>query len=276
MPQSIRGSTVIPTAKPRTRVLFIVNVQNDFFGDGSNPISHADAALAAINRLRSKHWAYVFITGLQRPADHWCVCLGETMSCEHIVFKVSVLPGCSTFSSARPGSILASAAQHSAAGTPVGGAAPLLLGSPDTCVQGSWGAAFHAGLQLHESDVLVTYGYDPGSSGGSTQRASPSHCHSPPVCLDNGPAPTRPRAVSVLCDKARNPSSALQQLRDCEAQEVYFAGLCLDGAVAANALDLRAALPSVDVFVVEDACAASSPAAAAAVSCRRRCRRCHH
>ena len=94
-------------------------------------------------------------------------------------------------------------------------------------------------------------------------------------------------AVSVLSGKSQNPSSALQQLKDCDAQvravilsrgarpfaliharsvvqEVYFAGISLEGAILANVLDLRAALPGVDVFVIEDACTSSSPAASAA------------
>ena len=154
-----------------------------------------------------------------------------------------------------------------------------LLGA-DACVQGSWGAAFDARLLRHETDVLVAYGHDP--TGGDRERAARwrQGGWGAPGCsfkLSMHGPPTLPshRPVSVLGDKARNPASALQQLRDCDPhvrvlvkrvarraalslhdvilppplQEVYFAGLTLEGAVLASALDLRAAMPAVDACV---------------------------
>ena len=55
----------------RVRALFIVNVQNDFFFDGTGPVRGSDAIIPVINRLRARDWTHVFVTGLHRPPDHW-------------------------------------------------------------------------------------------------------------------------------------------------------------------------------------------------------------
>jgi nicotinamidase-related amidase len=80
-----------------------------------------------------------------------------------IVHKVTyIVLSCRSFSSTRPGTVLAGQPPADAALAACAAAAPLLFqAAPDACVQGSWGAALHTGLILHETDVLVTHGHDP-------------------------------------------------------------------------------------------------------------------
>lgn len=91
------------------------------------------------------------------------------------------------------------------------------------------------------------------------------------------PTATSRLTVSIFGDRSRNVASLQYVARELELSELYFAGVALDGSVlevgvrscavvrsvvprflAQSALDARTALSSMDVFVIEDACAATS------------------
>jgi nicotinamidase-related amidase len=106
----------------------LISLQNDFFCDGSCPLPGADAALKAVNELRTKRqFNYVFVVGYHRTSNHM------------------------TFSTNHPGTRLLE-------NVSVGGGTVTMM--PDYCLQGSWGSKFHKDLIVEETDVLVHYGFD--------------------------------------------------------------------------------------------------------------------
>ena len=142
----------------RARALVVTNVQNDFFEDGSMPVPGADAIVPVINRLRKKGWTHVFVTGLHRPPDHWLVYRVNCMACGT---SNALMPArysqLSSFTTNRPASTLGE--------TSIDGVVMV----PDICVQGSWGSAFRAGLSLHETDVVVFYGFEPNVASSACE-----------------------------------------------------------------------------------------------------------
>lgn len=119
------------SAVARTRVLLLLNYQNDHFCGGARPLLSSEVALRAVNALRRR-----------RAFSHVVLC-----SRAHA-------PHHGSFSSCNPGSSIGDAvsAQPGRASRTV---------VPDHCVLGSWGAKFHSGLTLEEADVVFLFDSDP-------------------------------------------------------------------------------------------------------------------
>ena len=109
-----------------THALLIIDVQNDFCPGGALAVSGGDEIVAGINALMDDFDA-VILTQDWHPAGH------------------------SSFASSH------NAAPMSMTQMPYG---PQVLW-PDHCIQGSEGAAFHAGLHVDRADLIVRKGYNP-------------------------------------------------------------------------------------------------------------------
>lgn len=235
------------SSETRRRALFIVNVQvsarqpqrvlsrklwtlnrlftqNDFFHDGATPVPNVDAVLPVLNRLRAKGWTHVFVTLLQRPGDHWCGAgpRGRDQSDVMLLYQSWHFLRCSTFSSNHPGSSLGETVPCARAGGAV-------VVEPDACVQGSWGAALRRGLVAHESDVVVHYGFEPNSTSRECALGPERACGAAPRLPP--PSYLARLLVSIFGDRSRNVSSLQYAARELGLNELYLAGISLDGAV---------------------------------------------
>jgi nicotinamidase/pyrazinamidase len=117
-------------------VLLVVDVQNDFCPGGALAVPDGDAVVPVINRL-GRNFAHVVLTQDWHPAGH------------------------SSFASAHPG--------HASLTTiemPYG--SQILW--PDHCVQGTNGAALHAGLDLPRAELVLRKGYHSGIDSYSAFR----------------------------------------------------------------------------------------------------------
>jgi len=108
-----------------THALIVIDVQNDFCPDGSLAVAGGDEIVSGINSLMDD-FPVVILTQDWHPAGH------------------------SSFASTH------SAEAFSLLDMPYG---PQVLW-PDHCIQGSNGAAFHAGLNTH-ADLIIRKGYNP-------------------------------------------------------------------------------------------------------------------
>lgn len=111
-----------------SKALIVVDVQNDFCPGGALAVERGDEIVEGINDLMDQ-FAAVILTQDWHPADH------------------------SSFAANHPG-----AAPFGLIDMPYG---PQVLW-PSHCVQGSHGAAFHAGLNTTGADLILRKGYRAG------------------------------------------------------------------------------------------------------------------
>src|SRR6056297_3860367 len=112
---------------PARQALIVIDMQNDFCPGGALAVPGGDGIVAGINALMEGFGA-VILTQDWHPAGH------------------------SSFASSHAGK-----APFEVTGMPYG---PQVLW-PDHCVQGTPGAAFHAGLDTDRADMIVRKGYNP-------------------------------------------------------------------------------------------------------------------
>lgn len=179
---------MIPTAQD---VLLVVDVQHDFVPGGALAVPDGAAVVPLVNRLAAR-FEHVVLTQDWHPAGHL------------------------SFASSHPGRQPFEAI-------------PLPYGSqilwPEHCVQGTPGAALHAGLAVPHAELIIRKGYDRTVDSYSAFREA------------NG------RATGLA-----------GYLRERGLSRVFVAGLALDFCVAFSACDGRAA--DFPVTVIEDACRA--------------------
>lgn len=111
-----------------TEALIVIDVQNDFCPGGALAVADGDAVVPAINALMGD-FAVKVLTQDWHPATH------------------------ASFAANHPG-----AAAFSTTEMPYG---PQVLW-PTHCVQGTEGAAFHAGLETDAADLVIRKGFRPG------------------------------------------------------------------------------------------------------------------
>lgn len=110
-----------------TDVLLVVDVQNDFCGEGALAVPDGDAVVQIINRL-STAFDHVILTQDWHP------------------------PGHASFASSHPGrKPFDTITLHYGAQTLW----------PDHCVQGTHGAEFHSGLRLNKAELVLRKGFRP-------------------------------------------------------------------------------------------------------------------
>lgn len=182
---------------PHRHALVVVDVQNDFcpatpLGGGNLAVADGHAIVPLINRL-ARDFENIVVTQDWHPPGH--------------VSFASSHPGTSPFETV-----------------------DLAYGKqvlwPDHCIQGSHGAALHAGLELDRAQLIIRKGY---------------HAH------------TDSYSAFLEADRA-TPTGLDGYLRSRGIQHVVCVGLALDFCVAWTALDARRY--GLAVTVVEDACRA--------------------
>jgi nicotinamidase/pyrazinamidase len=173
-----------------TDVLIVVDVQNDFCPDGALAVPRGDDVVPVVNALGAK-FRNVVLTQDWHPAGHL------------------------SFASAHPGR-----APYDTIAMPYG---PQVLW-PDHCVQGTAGAAFHAGVHIPHAGLVIRKG---------TDRAIDSY--------------------SALYENDRiTPTGLTGYLRERGIERLFLAGLALDFCVRYSAED--AIRDGFAVVVIEDAC----------------------
>lgn len=172
--------------------LLVIDVQNDFMPGGALAVPHGDEVVPVINGL-AHSFAHVVLTQDWHPADH-----------------------------------ISFAANH--AGTQPFQSIDLPYGPqvlwPVHCVQGTEGAALHAGLDVPHARLLIRKGH---------HRSVDSY------------------SAFLEADRATRTGLA-GYLREHGVKRVFCVGLATDYCVAWSALDARAA--GFEAAVVEDACRA--------------------
>ena len=173
-------------------VLLVVDVQNDFCPGGSLAVHDGGAVVPIVNAL-GRGFRHVVLTQDWHPAGH------------------------TSFASSHPGRAPFETIE-------------LAYGRqvlwPDHCVQGTAGAAFHAGLDLPHAEAVIRKGYRPGIDSYSG---------------------------FIEADR-RTPTGLEGYLRERGIAKVVIAGLATDICVSWTAQD--AARAGFETFVVEDACRA--------------------
>ena len=172
--------------------LLVVDVQNGFMPGGGLPVAGGDIIVPVINRI-APLFANVVLTQDWHPANHV------------------------SFAANHPGR-----QAYEMIDLPYG---PQVLW-PTHCVQGTYDAALHAGLQFSHAQLILRKG-----------------CH-PQV-----------DSYSVFLEGDRTTTTGLAAyLRARGVDTVYLCGLATDYCVAWSALDARAA--GFEALVIEDACRA--------------------
>lgn len=178
--------------RPETDALIVIDVQNDFCPGGALAVADGDGVVPRINALLAD-FAVVVLTQDWHPADH------------------------ASFAANHPG-----AAPFSVTQMPYG---PQVLW-PTHCVQGTAGAAFHAGLRTDPAQMVIRKGFRPG--------------------IDS---------YSAFFENDRTTPTGLEgYLRSRGVAHVTLVGLATDFCVAYSALD--AARLGFGVSVLMDACRA--------------------
>lgn len=178
--------------RPGNEALIVIDVQNDFCPGGALAVAGGDEIIPQINGLMAD-FAVRVLTQDWHPADH------------------------SSFAANHPG-----AEAFSLIEMPYG---PQVLW-PVHCVQGTQGAAFHAGLATNPADLVIRKGFRAGIDSYS-------------AFFEN--------------DRA-TPTGLAGYLRDRGVTELTMVGLATDFCVAYSALD--AARLGFGVTVLEAACRA--------------------
>lgn len=175
-----------------TDVLLVVDVQNDFCPGGALAVADGDAIVPIVNALGAR-FDHIVLTQDWHVADH------------------------ASFASQHPGR-----QPFETVDMPYG--AQTLW--PDHCIQGTHGAAFHAGLALPRAELVLRKGF---------RRAIDSYS-------------------AFQENDRRTPTGLAGYLRERGVARLFLAGLATDFCVAYSALDAVAA--GFAVVVVEDACRA--------------------
>lgn len=178
--------------RPATEALIVIDVQNDFCPGGALAVGGGDEILPRINALMDE-FAVIVLTQDWHPADH------------------------ASFAANHPG-----AAPFSLTEMPYG---PQVLW-PVHCVQGTPGAAFHAGLRTDPAQLVIRKGFRPQ--------------------IDS---------YSAFFENDRSTATGLEgYLRTRGVTAVTLVGLATDYCVAYSALD--AARLGFPATVIEGACRA--------------------
>lgn len=190
-----------PTTLHDDDVLVVVDVQNDFV-TGSLAIPDAEAIIEPINRLGAR-FRHIVLTQDWHP------------------------PGHVSFASAHAGAKTGDIVQ-----VPYG---PQKVFA-DHCVQKSWGAKFHDGLDLPNTEVIVRKGFRRD--------------------IDS---------FSAFVENDKTTTTGLEHLlRGRGFQRVFLCGLALYGCVRFSALDARRA--NFPAFIIDDASRSRPDPQAAALS----------
>jgi nicotinamidase/pyrazinamidase len=171
-------------------VLIVIDVQNDFCPGGALAVPRGDEIVPIVNRLAAR-FRNVVLTQDWHPPGHF------------------------SFASTHPG--------RNPFETIVAPYGPQVLW-PDHCVQGTPGAAFHAGLDIGHAALA----------------------------LRKGMAPTIDSYSAFYENDRRTPTGLGGYLRERGISRVFLAGLAFDFCVRYSAEDARR--EGFAVFVVEDAC----------------------
>lgn len=175
-----------------TEMLIVVDVQNDFCPGGALAVPDGDAVVPVINRIAGR-FAHRILTQDWHPAGH------------------------TSFAVAHPGR-----APFETVEMPYG---PQVLW-PVHCVQGSVGAEFHPGLELHGAEVVIRKGFRPE--------------------IDS---------YSAFYENDRTtPTGLAGYLRERGFDRIVLVGLATDFCVAYSAVDARR--HGFDTTVVIDGCRA--------------------
>lgn len=177
---------------PTDHVLIVVDVQNDFCAGGALAVPDGDAVVTVINRLAAG-FQTVVLTQDWHPAQHI------------------------SFASSHPGR-----EPFDLIDLPYG---PQVLW-PDHCVQGTHGAALHAGLSIPHAQMIVRKGFRTYVDSYS----------------------------GFLEADRRSPTGLAGYLTERGVTAATIVGLATDYCVAWTALDARAA--GLDVTMVDEACRA--------------------
>jgi nicotinamidase/pyrazinamidase len=176
-----------------TDVLLVIDVQNDFCPGGALAVPGGDEVVPVINQL-AERFRHVVLTQDWHPRGH------------------------RSFASAHPGR-----QPFDSVEMPYG--AQTLW--PDHCVQGTAGAAFHAGLQLGErAELILRKGFRPAIDSYS----------------------------AFYENDRKTPTGLGGYLRERGFARVFLVGLATDFCVNYSALDARRA--GFEAVVLEDACRA--------------------
>ncbi len=172
------------------RLLIIVDVQNDFCPGGALAVPDGDAVVPIINRL-ARGFTNVVLTQDWHP------------------------PGHISFASSHPG-------KKPFDVVTLGYGRQVLWA--DHCVQGTAGAAFHAGLDVPHAQAIVRKGYRAGVDSYS----------------------------GFLEADRTTPTGLAGYVRERGLTQAFIVGLATDFCVAWTALDARRS--GMDVAVIEEAC----------------------
>jgi nicotinamidase/pyrazinamidase len=180
---------IVPGAED---VLLVVDVQNDFCPGGALAVADGDAVVPVINAL-GRAFSHVVLTQDWHP------------------------PGHRSFASSHPGR------QPFETVEAAYGAQTLW---PDHCVQGSQGAAFHAGLDLPHAELVIRKGF---------RREIDSYS-------------------AFFENDHTTPTGLTGYLRERGFTRAYLCGLATDFCVGFSAID--AARAGFEAVLIEDACRA--------------------
>ncbi len=179
-------------------ILLVIDVQNDFCPGGRLAVAGGDEILPVVNRL-GRRFPHVVMSQDWHP------------------------PGHLSFASAHPG-------RHPFETVETAYGRQTLW--PDHCVQGSPGAALHAGLNIPRCELILRKGFHPAIDSYST----------------------------FVENDRRTPTGLAGYLRERGFTRVFLAGLALDYCVRWSAEDAVGA--GFATFVVVDACRAIAGGAA--------------
>lgn len=112
----------------RNETLIVIDVQNDFCPGGTLAVPDGDGIVPGVNAMMAEY-PVVVLTQDWHPANH------------------------SSFASQHPGSQL-----FEITDMPYG--SQVLW--PDHCIQGTYGAEFHSGLEAARADLIIRKGFNPG------------------------------------------------------------------------------------------------------------------
>ncbi len=112
----------------RNEALIVIDVQNDFCPGGTLAVPDGDGIVPGVNAMMAEY-PVVVLTQDWHPANH------------------------SSFASQHPGSQL-----FEITDMPYG--SQVLW--PDHCIQGTYGAEFHSGLEAARADLIIRKGFNPG------------------------------------------------------------------------------------------------------------------
>jgi len=175
-----------------TDCLLVVDIQNDFMPDGALAVPAGDAIVPLVNRI-ARNFAVVALTQDWHP------------------------PGHASFASSHPGR-----KPYDKIRLPYG--EQVLW--PDHCVQGSFGAAFHAGLDIPHAQLVIRKGHH-----------------------------KKVDSYSAFLEADRKTKTGLDgYLESRGVKRVFCAGLATDFCVAWSAMDARRF--GLQAVVIEDACRA--------------------